>query len=89
MARKVFVHRLIVSGSGQFPVDMLRYDSCYPADTESAVAMISDHRDQNYLDMRDIELTSLSEKGWTPTVGRWNSFGWSVVNYEMRNCIND
>lgn len=57
-----------VTGRGGFPNDMLRYDQCWPADTDSAFAM---HGDGG---QRSIRLLSYRE----PTIDRWLSFLWSV-----------
>jgi hypothetical protein len=61
-------------GRGQFPVDMLRYDRCYPKTTNDAVALTGDQQ-------RTVKLVSYRDTGFTrePTKGRWESFGWRVV----------
>lgn len=65
-------YRYTVQGGGTFPVDMLRYDSCYPCDTESALNMLSD------TGLRKVVVMS-SE---APTVARWASFLWDVSKIE-------
>lgn len=66
---KQLTYRYKVTGPGQFPDDMLRYDrakivdSYRPGDRERMVWIIEG-----------------KEK---PTVGRWNSFLWSVSNVEV------
>lgn len=62
-----------VTGSGSFPFDMLRYDSCWPSDGNSAREMDSSWLVQRP-GLRTIHLTSYSP----PTVGRWSSFLWRV-----------
>ncbi len=57
-----------VTGRGMFPFDMLRYDQCWPSDSESAARMDISR------DLRSIQLSSYSQ----PTIGRWTSFLWSV-----------
>ena len=57
-----------VTGSGAFPTDMLRYDQCYPDDTNSANNMLDEKRSRTCI-MRSLK---------RPTVGRWNSFMWGV-----------
>ena len=75
--------KFTVEGCGTFPVDMLRYDGCYPRDTESAVALTYCHRCTKELTSqpRQVNLTSRIERGFDPgpTDARWNSFGWKVV----------
>ena len=88
MARKVFSHHFMVKGKGAFPVDMLRRDGCFPASSEDAVELIVDFRDtEDYTRVREVELISYGEKHWTPTDGRWKSFGWQVSNHQMYICI--
>ena len=64
-----------VTGSSTFPIDMLRYDRCWPATTEDAVAIgTSLQRDRTRME-RTIHLVGLRP----PTIGRWQSFMWSCV----------
>jgi len=89
MARKVFSHHFVVKGRREFPVDMLRRDGCFPASSEDAVRMIVDFRDEDYPEPREVELITYAEKHWTPTEGRWRSFGWCVEKHTFTICIND
>lgn len=73
--RPRFLFTYYVTGSGAFPVDMLRYDAAWPASSEDAAIMGIDEfvsRDRNR--RRSIKLHSYRE----PTVDRWSSFVWSV-----------
>ncbi len=71
-----YVHRFTVEGSGSFPLDMLRYDGCYPRDSNAVSHMISK-------EPRQIDLTTVMPgKDWQPTSARWSSFGWSVARRE-------
>jgi hypothetical protein len=63
-----------VSGHGYFPLDMLRYDAAWPADSEAAVKMDPGFRDFAGKSRRSVRLLSYKE----PTVARWASFLWSV-----------
>ena len=66
-----------VKGSGQFPLDMLRYDQSFPASGEAVIDMSGDWD----TDLREIKLgryTKVKDSG-IPTEGRWSSFGWFVV----------
>lgn len=76
LVAKAFENSLVfkVTGKGYFPVDMLRYDHCYPADSESATKLLRSHNGASFLEPRTISLRSLK----APTVGRWESFGWKV-----------
>lgn len=80
------LRRFKVRGPGRLPVDMLRYDCCWP-DTGEDAALIEAKADplasreerqrvQGKVQERGITLASYSEHA--PCVGRWESFGWSV-----------
>ena len=61
----------------RFPMDMLRYDCCYPVSTDDAMN-ISLSFDPDFKDERPtINLYSPVMK--EPTDARWRSFGWLVV----------
>jgi hypothetical protein len=71
-----------VEGPGEFPIDMLRFDVCgfaAPADEEAAG---KGYRDPDFQGARrkvTLLSTSLNLHN-KPTVGRWESFGWKVIN---------
>ena len=68
-----------VAGSGSFPIDMLRYDTSFPEHETESLRL----EDRNRLqERREVDLVHRGEKEWSPTVGRWNSFGWGVVAIE-------
>lgn len=58
-----------VEGQGQFPLDMLRYDLCWPA-SEADATMIN-----MGTGLRPVRLKGLK----SPTVARWASFGWKAI----------
>lgn len=72
-----------VRGTGPFPIDMLRYDSCIPA-SEADSNVIAVTHTPGY--RRDTEKVVKLRKytavrGVAPaTEGRWQSFGWTVVH---------
>jgi hypothetical protein len=70
--------RFTVTGSGSFPLDMLRYDSCWPEAAEDAAKIEASCRGEK---SRDVTINlSTSDRNFTvPTVGRWVSFNWRVV----------
>ena len=72
--RPRYIYEYYVSGRGEFPFDMLRYDECWPVSGEDAVSMAIDFGDPERRKTRSIRLRSYKE----PTVGRWSSFVWSV-----------
>ena len=60
-------------GNGSFPLDMLRYEACWPATSSDAVAIGCD------FETRTVTVRTLAtqEKPWT--IERWRSFGWEPV----------
>lgn len=74
MKRQTF----IVTGSGFFPLDMLRYDSCFPNSQQDVGKMDNSHT-QEVMHRRDITLARyVRNKSSLPTIDRWKSFGWTV-----------
>lgn len=76
--RKVYVLRLVVEGAGDFPVDMLRYDSCVPFEEKESMEI--GQGDGLRLRKRQVVLRRFSTSGMPATEGRWKSFGWNVVS---------
>lgn len=68
------IHFTVVGTYG-FPLDMLRYDKCWPAREGDAGSIAATLWVQADRDSRRIEMMGLK----VPTVGRWASFGWKVV----------
>lgn len=68
------IERYTVRGRLPFPIDMLRYDACYPAsEHDSAVIRAS-------IDDRGPEPYTVDVYARRPlTLGRWKSFGWDVM----------
>ena len=81
MNEQVFV----VVGRGDFPVDMLRYDECYPVDSEGVHNIIHRSYDVNpntghhFQVGREVRLAT--NKRFGLTAARWESFGWKVQGY--------
>jgi hypothetical protein len=61
---------IAVVGRGEFPVDMLRYDSCFPEQ-----GSLGEYDDSEY---RVVEVTTMKRIGFW-TADRWSSFGWEIV----------
>ena len=71
------VYEYTVDGSGYFPIDMLRYDAAWPADTDSAIQIVERLKPitrEDRLERKPIKLRSYH----APTEGRWQSFMWGV-----------
>ncbi len=63
----------VVRGSGSLPLDMLRYDECWPRNSGAVDAIQVDGEDK--FTIRNVELRGVRE----PTKDRWGSFGWTVL----------
>lgn len=87
---KKYRQSFIVRGSVSFPIDMLRYDHCFP-DTEQ-----DSHQITETINYRDI-LSKSDDSGWTivvaryvdsfsdkPTFDRWRSFCVQVDENTLR-----
>ena len=72
MANKVFT--IEVSGRGTFPYDMLRYGSCWPADTEAARHMEPDAKERRTLTLNVYG----NAAGLIGICERFRSFLWSA-----------
>ena len=83
-ARPSEFYQYEVQGSGMLPLDMLWFDSTWPADSQAVALMLTARlrartgsQDE---ERRTIRLASYSR----PTVSRWRSFGWLVVGEEAK-----
>lgn len=82
-----YVQVITVQGRGGFPIDMLRYDHCHPdSEMDSGTIAVSFGRYSNtYNETFTVKVRRIVEnKSSYPTEGRWNSFGWKVLNVETR-----
>lgn len=70
------VYEFTVTGRGSFPYDMLRYDACWPANTESANMMDEVHATPG--ERRAVKTLRLRSHN-VPTPERWASFMWKVA----------
>lgn len=76
-----YVTTFKVCSKGYFPMDMLRYDACFPSRSEDA-AMISEYTKE--IVTVELETYHDSQRDGHPTVDRWRSFGWTVVETQTR-----
>ena len=68
-----------VTGSSLFPLDMLRYDQCFPYTAEDASKIGGDL----LADERTVTLAFYHPRRLpTITTARWKSFGWTVDENE-------
>lgn len=76
---KKVTYKFRVQGTGRFPLDMLRYDSCWPWSQED-VRALDGWQDMTGGTPRVVLLEGISE----PTEERWASFGWMADAVEKR-----
>ncbi len=73
----LLIRQFTVSGHGDFPLDMLRYDRCWPRTSEDSALMEAGGQ-------RHVVLNRYTEgrHGPVATEGRWKSYNWEVVREE-------
>ena len=81
------LHSVVVTGRGPFPMDMLRYDMLAPK-SEHDAALIEDSfrrsADAEKLNTSMVYyLERYADHNWTPTGGRWDSFGFHVIAHTI------
>jgi hypothetical protein len=76
-------YRYSVTGPGAFPIDMLRYDAAHPASEGDAGFIELTHGRHAALTSATVELIGLRP----PTAGRWQSFGWRIVDWSKREAV--
>lgn len=67
------MHTFTVEGHGEFPFDMLRYDSCWPYQNNDALVMAGPVT----APLRRVTLQT--NDAFSPHADRWDSFLWHVV----------
>jgi hypothetical protein len=69
--------RFTVVGHGKFPIDMLRYNGCWPASSEDSRSIQATYESGH--SRETFEITLMVAPGYSePTTARWASFGWMV-----------
>lgn len=78
--RKTRTRFIVASEPGRtsFPIDMLRYDACWPAHEEGSSAIWNPREYRGDDGRTRVEL--LSDSPTPPTQARWASFGWRVIS---------
>ncbi len=74
-----YTHKADVTTVHPFPLDMLRYDSCWPESGEDALRIeksVQEHPRERYTVTVCRHSTAKRDAGWTP--GRWQSFGCAI-----------
>lgn len=83
---KLMPIQITVRGSGEFPIDMLRYDGCFPL-SEGDARLIRDSFDGFAKKRTVVLLRPHGYKHWQPSFKRWKSFGWEVVEAVERKDV--
>ena len=76
--------KFTVQGRMVFPVDMLRYDACWPYTTEDAIEIACS---LDRVDPPEVRTVTLITSMNRIAKGRWESFGWKVLNEKSRYSI--
>ncbi len=82
MRNRQYAHTFTVEGAFAFPIDMLRHDACWPLTETDSDAIADDHLGEINVTRsrkRKVTLTRVARMHWAPTVNRWESFGWKVI----------
>jgi len=70
--------RFTVKGTGAFPIDMLRYDACWPDHAADAIAIQDTYHRRERQQNRRFTVTLCGVGQGAPTVARWESFGVTI-----------
>jgi hypothetical protein len=86
ITKTIIIDWFVVQGTAYFPFDMLRYDMCFPATEDDALAL-------DRKDFRRVVLQRRAEGG-SPNSARWASFNWTLVDTfnnhgDARACAKD
>ena len=79
MARPQKNKQALVIGTGRFPLDMMRYDRCFPA-SEADASKLQTILQQTPVAKPQpwaIRLSKTTDAPWT--AGRWESFGCTIM----------
>lgn len=72
----------VVTGKLAFPIDMLRYDQCFPASEQDAIKIENSISKAQLHDLKNINTSwsiTINKKGSNPfSVERWQSFGCDI-----------
>ena len=85
-AEKFYRVEFKVTGHGEFPYDMLRYDQCVPKEGINSIPRpFPSSRDGTSPKIREVTLVRYTpNRNSGPTEARWLSFGWAVVRDSVR-----
>lgn len=91
---KQYIHIITVKSDGlgeisfPFPIDMLRYDSCYPRTERDSGKIMETHSMGRMVgEVGNIEVITIASRAWAPAKGRWKSFQWTVVEHKISHPV--
>jgi len=71
-----------------FPIDMLRYDRCYPYSKDDSIKIRGDMRTIDETgNVESITVTKADHKIWKPAVEQWGLFGWIISKHETQSTL--
>lgn len=77
-----YYHEATVKGRGAFPLDMLRYDCCFPAQSFDVEVISATQKHATTWECKVGKVSTLKANPFT--VARWNSFGCGIENIQTR-----
>ena len=78
--RNPIIKQFTVEGSGEFPIDALRTDECWPATAIDAAHIAANYRMSDADAARRRKVTLATTAKYAPNRQRWSSFGWRVID---------
>lgn len=72
--------KVLPLAAGRFPIDMLRYNACYPRTEQDAGKIAGTFYPRSPREAVEVELERLHDgREHRLTDERWRSFGWAIV----------
>lgn len=80
------IHIVTVSGSTNFPIDMLRNDHLYPENQNDTTQILRSLEPdlECAKRLRYVTLNGIHDVQWKPSYTRWQSFGWEVTRHLVK-----
>lgn len=92
MAKAIYEHAVYVKSNRdgvmrQFPIDMLRRDGLVPSAEHDSGLISASFTRERFDEAPLIKLVRTGERAWFPTVARWESYGYEVVEHNVQRAI--
>lgn len=78
--RHPILKRFTVEGAGEFPLDMLRTDQCWPANADDVAGVAAHYGMAEPAGIRARTVTLETSGKHAPNRSRWLSFRWRVID---------